>query len=257
MLLIILLLSFIILFFILHSKHFSIFIRDIQYFLSILPKNISKLIHNNHITNPTFKPLNILFITFDNRKNIPYIQSHNQNIKDYCEKWNYTYKFITNCQYNVYWSKIYLVEKYLNKYDYVIWLDSDTYIFNTSIDFGKIIQQYSSDIYLASDNHFLFDIANAGVFAIKNSKTGKQYLRDCLKNYKEPCVTPKKTLNGFWAASCYEQGTMNQLILNKYSNYTTLLSNDIILNTNKCSKKPFILHYYGSKDKDRFQCFNK
>ena len=58
---------------------------------------------------------------------------------------------------------------------------------------------------------------------------------------------------------CYEQGAMNNLIYDKYYKYTTILSNDIILNSHYCNEKTFILHNYGGKtaNTDIKSCFNK
>ena len=123
----------------------------------------------------------ILFITYDNRYQEEYVIIHNYNINKYAEKYDYEYKFYNRCNQNVYWCKIFMVLEALEKniYDYVIWLDSDTIIKNFDIDIGNILNMFSSDIFIGSDNNSRYNIINSGVFVIKNSEKGKQFLNDC------------------------------------------------------------------------------
>lgn len=222
-------------------------------------KVISKLINNNLIKNPINKKKKILFITYDNRIKINYLKIHNDNLHEYAEKWGYEYKFYNVCNQNVYWCKIYIVLDALksDNYDYVIWLDSDTYIKNLNIDIGNILNSYSSDIFVGSDNNSQYDITNAGVFIIKNSEIGKQYLEDCISYVPDTCFNKDGSLKGTWAGTCYEQGVMNILIADYYYPHTTILPNEIIFNYNVCSDSVFIMHMYASSDKQRTSCFMK
>jgi hypothetical protein len=223
-------------------------------------KIMTPLISNNKIKNPSkIKNKNrILIITFDNRKDQDYIKIHNDNLDKYCKKWGFDYKFYEKCDKNVYWCKIFMVLDALNnnnKYDYVMWMDSDTYIFNMDINLADILNQYASDIFIGLDNQPIYDTINAGVFVIKNSQIGKQYLKDCISSLDPSCIKENGTLNGKWAGICYEQGIMNIMIDNKYKKYTTVLSNSILLNLNKCDNSVFIMHLYASSNNDRKKCF--
>ena len=233
---------------------------DNNYYNKFSKINImSSLINNNKLDKPIQKKNKILFITYDNRYNEEYVVIHNYNINKYVKKYNYEYKYFKYCNNNVYWCKIDIVlnELIKNIYDYIIWLDSDTVIKNFDIDIGNILNMYSSDIFIGSDNHSEFDITNSGVFIIKNSTTGINFLNNCI-NYvnKKICFNADGTLNGSWAASCYEQGVMNILIADKYFKYTTILTNDIIFNYNVCSNEVFIMHLYASTSKKRVRCFH-
>jgi hypothetical protein len=237
-----------------------IYNNDLNYVITFSNnKDFNKLDNNNIKTNYTIKKYNILIITYDNRINERYIHIHNKNINEYVKKWNYKYKFTNTCNYNAYWCKIYNVldELNTNLYDYVMWMDSDTFINNFNIDIGNIINKYSSDIFIASDNHKKYNIINSGVFIIKNSLIGKQFLSDCINNIQPRCINKNGTLKGLWAASCYEQGIMNLLIKNKYYKNTTILSNDIILNYYLCNKNVFIMHLYANSPMDRYNCFTQ
>lgn len=232
--------------------------NDFDYFEKFSQKIISKLINNNRLNYPLVKKNKILFITYDNRYQEEYVLIHNYNLKKYVEKYNYEYKFYNRCNDNVYWCKIFMVLDALkkNKYDYVIWLDSDTVIKNFDIDIGNIFNKFSSDIFIGSDNNNSYDITNAGVFVVKNTEIGKNFLNDCINYVSDKCLNNDGSLKGIWAASCYEQGVMNILIADKYFNHTTILTNDIIFNYNVCSDDVFIMHLYASSSNYRVRCFH-
>lgn len=231
---------------------------DKKYFEKFRNKIISKLRLNNKLKEPIKKDNKILIITYDNRPNLPYIKLHNDNLTEYCKKWNFTYKYYDSCEYNTYWCKIFMLLEELknNDYDYVMWMDSDTYIFNQNISLSDIFNSYNSDIFIGSDNNPNYDLTNAGVFAIKNSEIGKNFLTDCINSFNIKCKKPNGELKGTWAATCYEQGIMNILIADKYNKNTTVLTNDLIFNYNRCNNNVFIMHLYASDNSYREKCFN-
>lgn len=220
--------------------------------------NNNKVVNNNKLINSN---LNILFVTYDDRSKEEYVQIHNNNILDYCKKYGYNYKFYDKKKINLnnYWYKIYLVLKELenNNYDYVIWLDSDTIILDFTIDIKDIINSYNSDIFVVDDNISVHENINAGIFIIKNNDVGKQFLKDCLNSLKPMCVRKDNSLNGKWARTCYEQGIMNKIIIEKYDKYTTVLPKNIVLcSYHICIEDVFIHHLYGRKAQDRKVIFN-
>lgn len=243
----------------LNSMYEEINKDDTLYFNKFVTENhiFTKLINNNLLATPIQKKNKILFVTFDNRK-ADYITLHNNNLHTYTTKYGYVYKFLTKCDYNVYWCKIQFVldELLTNNYDYVIWLDSDTIVKDSTIDIGEILNRYSSDIFVGSDNISKFDLINAGIFIIKNSESGIEFLRDCIRNVKKICFNENGTLKGVWAATCYEQGQMNLMIADKYYDRTTVLPNDIILNYAICVENTFLMHLYASTDQKRKDCFS-
>ena len=241
----------------LNDEHY-VLINDLNYFEKFSEKNVlTTLINNNLIEKPLNKKNKILFITYDNRKKEDYIKIHNHNITAYTKKWGYEYKFYNNCNENVYWCKIYMVLDALNKniYDYVVWMDSDTVIKNFDIDIGNVLNRFSSDIFIGSDNNPKYDITNSGVFIVKNSTTGINFLNDCINEVSNKCINNDGSLKGMWAASCYEQGIINLVIADKYQQYTTILTNKFIFNYNKCSNDVFIMHLYASSPSYRKKCF--
>lgn len=240
------------------TDNLKILLNDLEYFKKFnKSKKIDNLLNNNKLKSIINKKNKILFVTFDNRENQEYIKIHNSNITKYVEKFGYEYKFYNICDKNVYWCKIHFVLDALktNKYNYVVWLDSDTVIKNFNIDIGDILNMFSSDIFAGSDNHSKFGIINAGVFIIANTQIGTNFLSECINYINEDCLNSDGSLNGKWAASCYEQGIMNILIHDTYYSNTTLLSNRIIFNYSVCSDEVFIMHLYGSTPESRIKCF--
>ncbi|AYV77981.1 MAG: putative glycosyltransferase [Edafosvirus sp.] len=233
----------------------NIYYNDILYYYRILNTNIVR--NNNLITKPINKKNKILIITFDNRPTLEYVIEHNKNLSQYSQKWKYEYIFYDKCSYNIYWCKIYMVLDALesNKYDYVMWMDSDTIIKNMNTSLDSIVNNYSSDIFVGTDLNY--PIINAGVFIIKNTLIGKNFLKDCIAYLNPTCVNADKTLNGLWALTCYEQGNMNILIKLKYSQHTTILPTNLIYNHDECNENVFIMHLCASTVENRINCFNK
>jgi hypothetical protein len=220
---------------------------------------------------PLIKDINnlkLLIISFDNRKNLEYLTLHNKNISNYCAKYNIDYKFIDSCDKNVYWCKLYLIYNELinNKYDYIMWMDTDTIFVNQNINLLEILYNFPSDIYIGhdyyGDKYDYYGINNilcAGVFIIKNSDIGKKFINECLETNKNLyCINNSSLkLNGLYAALCYEQGTMNNLIYNKYLHYTSIFLNNLISNSYNCNNNTFITHYFGGNKEEIVSCFNK
>lgn len=246
------------------DEYYNIYLNDIIYFFNqnlirrkILNNNIS--INNLENLDKFSSDTKILIISYDNRKDLEYLKLHNKNIETYCDKWkNINYKFYDKSERNNYWSKMYLVYENLltNNYDYVMWLDTDTMIVNQEIDLKKILNLYLSDIFIGTDDGYLLsdNFLNAGIFVIKNSPIGIKFIEDCISYYETSNCNNKNNsdLNGIYSYTCYEQGTINNLINNKYFNNTTILPKTILHNTLYCDNKTFLLHNF----KDRYEIIN-
>jgi hypothetical protein len=260
-----------IIFALLYISYLNIYINDLQYYVKQSLFNKKDL--NNNFSINEIKKINtdsvnnikLLIISFDNRTTINYMTEHNKNIEEYCNKHkNIKYQFTNNTTKNVYWNKIYLVlEKLMtNEYDYILWMDTDAIFVNQDIDIRNIFLLFNSDIYLSHDNDYLGceNILNAGVFIVKNSIIGINFLKEAI-DYVEnsKCINEDNSLKGLYSLKCYEQGTINDLIYNKYYKYTTILTTNIIFNTNYCNENTFILHNYGgiANKYDVKGCFNK
>jgi hypothetical protein len=255
---IIILIIIIIIILIFFKTYTKIYLYDFYYNFKKLKYDWIKLIDNNKLKNPISKKNTILIITFDNRSNIPYITEHNKNIEKYSNQWNIEYKFLTKCDKNVYWCKLYILlnELKTNNYDYVMWLDSDTAIKNHNINLNDILNSYDSDIIIGQDTPYgIFSGINAGVFIIKNSQIGISFMKDCINNFDATaCLKKDNNLKGVWAGWCYEQGIMNKMISEKYANNTTLLNRYLIHNSETCNDNTFIMHNHTQPNEKRLAC---
>lgn len=239
--------------------------QDIKYTVKAQwHKFFYSLVNKNLLDNPSDKINKFAIVTFENRKNDEYIELHNNNMISYCKKWNYDYLFYDKCEHNVYWCKMHFVLDALKsgKYDYVLWMDSDTIIKNKNISLDLIVNKYSSDIFVSSDGGI--GPFCAGVFIIKNSLIGISYIEKCINSHSKKCIIKSENvMKGFWAGLCYEQGIMNMLIFNDYYKYTTCLPTNIIYNgkltenNNLCDIDTFILHLYISNNDLRAKCFKR
>jgi hypothetical protein len=213
--------------------------------------------------NVNYKSNKILIFSSDNRQ-ADYIDYHNANLEEYSQKYGYNYIFHDKNIENVpvYWSKLIYMKMHLesNKYDYVMWLDTDANIINDNIRLNDVINKCTvgkDNIIIGKDYENLSTYC-AGVFIIKNSKIGRKFINQCIDELKTDCVFNGKYDTGkIWAGLCYEQGRMNKLIRFQYLIYTTIVSDNIFRNTYMCNKKNvFILHKYGGKDM-LYSCFEK
>ena len=223
---------------------------------------------NNNFESVPFKHRKILIITAEDR-NEEYIKLHDESFKKYSKLHNYEYLRLDNCpkeESSTYWCKIYKVKEYLNKYDYVMWVDSDTIITNYNKSLDEFISKFGEpDIIIGEDeqtNRFLpINILNAGVFLIKNSKIGKEFIDDCLNKIPDNCIINNKE-QGVWAGVCYEQGIMNILLKTKYKDHFYLDKDKTFIfnhtfNSDLNYDNNFILHLPSSTTKSRNTTFKK
>lgn len=92
----------------------------------------------------------------------------------YCEKNNYDFiedETIHDSKRPFSWSKIPLIKKYLPNYDYLVWIDGDTMIFNQDKTLESFIDKYmvnkNKEFLVATDAG---NEMNLGVFFIKNTE---------------------------------------------------------------------------------------
>jgi hypothetical protein len=217
-----------------------------------------------YLDNITFPKTKIAIITYDNRSTVKYLKLHNMSVDNYAKKHGYTYiyenKYKNSLQLPVYWQKLQFFQDVLatGKYDYVLWLDSDTLITHPEVPLEYLIYfSKNASILIGRDfPNAKTDAFCAGVFMIANNNIGKQFLQDCIDTYinRVICVKyDKKTnkkiylLTGKWAGECYEQGVMNELINGKYKKDTYEIPQSFVINTTRHVTSSVILHAYAAK----------
>lgn len=224
--------------------------------------------------------LSLCFVCMDTRQGKPdaeYIDVHNANFEQYVEHQNakphqrtYTYQFSKHCWaerckhiHNAYWCKFFLVRELLesNKYDFVVWVDSDTGILNYEVDLADTLRRYQGHCFVALDKPGRYDILNAGVIGFRNSELGRKIIRSLTEMYnsdgfQDRCVNGDDQLRGVFGHSCYEQGVMNQMLYDVYRDAVTVLPSTYIHHGKMCDGD-FIIHVYGASNTMRTNCFRQ
>lgn len=141
------------------------------------------------------------------------------------------------------WSKIKALEKHLNNYDWLFWVDADALIMNDSIKLESLI-----------DTKFNFIIAqqerskhtNCGVFFIRNSDWSKRLLKDI--------YAQKQFINH----KNWEQAAFHYLLNRNYNNckkhvkiVRQRVMNSAYWREGIYQPGDFIIHFYGIANKDR------
>jgi len=121
-----------------------------------------------------------------------------------------------------YWRKVFKLSEIMNEnYEYIIWFDSDIYIYNFDKDPREFMEPHldfvgSHDPADPPDDEDWF---NAGVFCVRNSPSGKA-LVEKWKSLYDPSKWSKDekgtwVTNDRWAGPNYEQGAFCEFILQK------------------------------------------
>lgn len=182
--------------------------------------------------------------------------SHLKNLNmSYCKIHNIDYRFYTKVNKEIppYWAKIYLLQKLLPFFDYILWIDSDATLVNiNNLDFfiSKIIE--NKDMVISGDmppwvRNSPF---NAGVFCVKNSKIGQEIVNEWMSKYNSK-KWKKDSSNKWkcrgracnWAGANYEQGSFVRYILPKYRDNIKTVSWKYINNPFYDKRTKAIFHF--------------
>lgn len=94
-----------------------------------------------------------------------------ENIRSYCRKNNYTfhvYRQSLDKKSHPNWSKAQALSNHINDHDYLIWMDSDTLIFNPEKKFEDIISKCSRKFIIATKDIGEQSMLNSGVLIFKS-----------------------------------------------------------------------------------------
>jgi hypothetical protein len=111
--------------------------------------------------------------------------------KEYCKKYNYDYiddTSVYDSSMEVEWSKILIMQKYLGQYDFLVWIDADTFIMNDEITLESLIDRYLEgetprDVMYTVGHGWI----NNGVFFVRNTEWVYEYFTEVNKNRNEIC----------------------------------------------------------------------
>lgn len=133
------------------------------------------------------------------------------NKLEYCNKHDYVF-IEDNSVYNqnkpIPWSKLLLINRYLNQFDYLVWVDADILIMNPEIKIESFIEKYSNyDLICGSD----WKMINTGFMIIKNTDFSRNFIDKVYNNEYDPMSSGERYQN-------WEQGSFIHLHDNNYLN---------------------------------------
>lgn len=213
-------------------------------------------------SNASYSNKKICIIQYDDRE-LDEKLSHLKNLnKTYCKLHNIDYRFYNKVNVDLppYWIKVYLVQKLLPSFDYVMWIDTDAYLGNVH-NLNQFIQRHieDKDFLLSSDmppwvTHSPF---NAGVFVVKNSEIGNNLINKWMSKFR-PYKWKKNKSNKWvcignscnWAGKNYEQGSFTKYIMPKYRPHIKEVSWSIINNPFYDKAKNCIFHFAAEHKKN-------
>lgn len=183
--------------------------------------------------------------------------------QDYCDKMGYDFRYYTtyNAEYPPYWMKVKIIHDILmsGKYQYVMWIDSDACIV-TPIPIERIFT-------LGDDNTFMVMTPdppphscefNAGVWIVKNSTKGRNFMADWLNIYDRELhkywsksddkwiCRQYKIIPCRWGRGAYEQTTaVNAMIQPEYAPGILQLPH-YAMQGHILNERAFSLHFMGN-----------
>jgi hypothetical protein len=106
------------------------------------------------------------------------------------------------------YEKLPLVLKYIDQYDYLVWIDADAFFYGGSEDIRNIINTYADKEFIFSQDyknwlHCTIPNVNLGIFIVKSSEYTKQFIKFWAYDEESYNKNPGK---GFW-----EQGVLIKL----------------------------------------------
>jgi hypothetical protein len=228
------------------------------------------------------KQKRMAIVTLEDRQDLDYVQTQRKIIQKYCQKYQTvqqintpdlqsvyaicnTPQSIYTCEdYPTYWQKIPALWAVLgtNKYDYVMWLDSDAAMTNACGPLADIFDMTPEKHLFVVSEFFHRHTLNAGCFAIRNSPEGRQIMQALLDSYFKMEIKDRwsKTKDGkkwecdmcWFGGEEYEQGQLNRVaktykdwVIQYYGRQMNSNGTDDMFAIFSVRVDPLIEHYYG------------
>ena len=170
--------------------------------------------------------------------------------KMYCDKYGFDFIVSDERTYTdrpPHWERLPLLLKHIQNYDYVVWIDSDAFLYEDSPSIENVINYHVDKTFIFSadrkydpnDKNNNFRI-NSGFFIVKNSTYSIDFLKDWAYNY-DYCFNRDKKLFPF-----NDQGGLLHMY---YHNIMNIQSDSVIIPFGK------LQHFYDN-DLNRPMCKN-
>lgn len=154
--------------------------KFLNYVSELIPKEYSPK-ENCSMYNPG---KNIAVVSLYTEEISEYAIHSENSIKEYCKKQNYTfyvYRRKIDEDSNPNWSKAQALLNHVNDHDYLIWMDSDTLIFNPEKKFEDIISKASRKFIIATKDIGENSMLNSGVLIFKCHN----YTKNLIKKWRD------------------------------------------------------------------------
>lgn len=181
--------------------------------------------------------MRIALVTLYDNKCFDYAKYSDISKKEYCKKFGYDFVLFKDLFYkdrHPVWSKIPAVLKIIKSYDYVFWVDADAIISNLNFNVSTLFDD--RDIYISKD----INGYNFGIFAVKNSKAGIEFLMHIDASYikfRKAKFKEQSAASHFIEAKFLQQ--TKEIPAKKWNCYDDVYSQKI---DNIWEKGDFILH---------------
>lgn len=168
-------------------------------------------------------------VQYDNRQIPDHYKKLIEINREYCKVHKYEYIF-KNEEFDLppWWIKVKVCLDVLltNKYNGVIWMDTDASIFDCSQTVDDFTKDPTKHFFISRDPIEWTGIVNAGVWIVKNTPIGQNIMKDWFNLYnKEKWVKTGTSwsinnnlsdIDKRWAGINYEQGSFTEVLLPKY-----------------------------------------
>lgn len=219
------------------------------------------LIYTHHKNIDTFNnPERWAIIQYDNRDLSLIDKDLCERNKRYAARHKYDYILLKDGyeNYPPYWAKVVIMRDYLQKYDGVFWVDTDAAITAAETRIEELAANTKSFI-MCPDPPMWSSPFNAGVWAVRNTETGRAIMDDWINIYKRVANQWKRdgekwSSTGTWAGDSYEQGSFAEHIWPKYNSHIAQLDWTVFQGTRPETPGAFALHF-SSHQKDLRQGF--
>ena len=193
-----------------------------------------------------------LIVQYDDRPPDEFDKEFIKRNKAYAKKHGYKYEFINTGYTDLppYWRKVAIVKNFLDSdlYKGVMWLDTDAVIFNMNISLDSVGDSVKH--FFKATNTGGNYIFNAGVWTVKNTRQGKQIMKNWLELYdasKWKHNGTKWSTDGAWAGDDYEQGSFAYKIDPQHKGNINTVKEELLQGVYNHSNKSkvFVYHFYN------------
>jgi hypothetical protein len=168
------------------------------------------------------------------------------NKKSYCARHGYEFiedESIWDKSKPIPWSKILLLLKYIDQYDYLVWIDADILIMNMDTKIETFIARYPGYDQISGSD---WKMQNTGVWIIKNTDFSKRFLTEVWDNVYDEKGDPKERYMN------WEQGSvinlMDRNVLNCKERIRVTYPEEMNSYWFNYFPGHFVLHFAGVRD---------